>query len=139
MIPHTRAIAVLCALALSAPGAFAGARDEVLARYANEARAAEAGYSGASAANGEQLHRKRFAGGKPDTPACTSCHGDDARAAGRTKAGKAIEPMAVSVSPGRYTDPAKVEKWFRRNCLEVLGRECTPREKADWLAWMAKQ
>lgn len=139
MIPNTRTIAVLCALALAAPGAFAGARDEVLARYASEARAADAGYAGPSAANGEKLHRNRFTGGKPDTPACTSCHGDDARAAGRTKAGKPIEPMAVSVSADRYTDPAKVEKWFKRNCREVLGRECTPREKADWLAWMAKQ
>src|SRR5690606_36359801 len=129
----TRATAALCALALSASGAFAGAREELLARYASEVRVADAGYAGPSAANGEKLHRNRFAGGKPDSPACTSCHGDDARAAGRTRTGKAIEPMAVSVSPSRYTDPAKVEKWFRRNCLEVLGRECTPREKADWL------
>jgi hypothetical protein len=44
--------------------------------------------------------------------------------------------MALSASPTRYADPAKVEKWFKRNCVEVLGRECSPREKGDWLAYM---
>jgi hypothetical protein len=47
--------------------------------------------------------------------------------------------MALSASPARYTDPAKVEKWFKRNCNEVLGRECTPQEKGDWLSFMISQ
>ena len=67
--------------------------------------------------------------GNSATPACTSCHSDDPRSRGQnTKPGKAIEPMAVSVKPGRYTNPAKVEKWFRRNCNQVLGRNA-PRPK----------
>jgi hypothetical protein len=36
------------------------------------------------------VHTQAFAGGKPDTPACTTCHGKDPRAAGRTPAGKNI-------------------------------------------------
>ena len=47
--------------------------------------------------------------------------------------------MAASVTPKRYTDPAKVEKWFKRNCREVLGRECTVQEKGDWLSYMLSQ
>ena len=31
---------------------------------------------------------------------------------------------------------AKVEKWFARNCNDVLGRACTPVEKGDVLAWL---
>ena len=58
---------------------------------------------------------------------------------GRTPVGKTIDPVAVSVAPTRYTDAAKVEKWFRRNCREVLGRECSAREKGDWLAFMITQ
>jgi hypothetical protein len=46
--------------------------------------------------------------------------------------------MAVSVTPTRYLDPAKVEKWFRRNCNEVLGRACSPQEKGDWLTYMSQ-
>ena len=36
----------------------------------------------------------------------------------------------------RFTDAAKSEKWFRRNCNDVVGRECTAAEKADVLAWL---
>jgi hypothetical protein len=47
--------------------------------------------------------------------------------------------MAVSTTPDRYTDAAKVAKWFRRNCKSVLGRECTAQEKGDFLAFMISQ
>jgi hypothetical protein len=92
-----------------------------------------------AAARGKALHTQQFSGGKADTPSCTTCHGADPRAPGRSQTGKLIEPMAVSVSPSRYTNPAKVEKWFKRNCTEVLGRDCTAQEKADWLAYMSSQ
>ena len=126
------------ALSLSGAG-FAGPREDLLADYAAAARTASPNFSGFSTARGETLYRTRFASGKPETPACTSCHADNPRQAGRTPVGKAIEAVAVSVSPNRYTDPAKVEKWFKRNCTEVLGRACTPLEKGDWLSFMISQ
>ena len=58
---------------------------------------------------------------------------------GVTRAGKPIEPMAVSKTPNRYTDHRKVAKWFRRNCKSVLGRQCSPREKGDFLTFMINQ
>lgn len=117
----------------------AGALDARLSHYAALARAENPGFTAFSAARGEKLYSTAFGQGKPDTPACTSCHGKEPRSAGQTLTGKAIEPMALSASPARYTDPAKVEKWFKRNCNEVLGRECTPLEKGDWLSFMASQ
>ncbi len=119
--------------------ASAGPLEAQLANYATAAKAASPAFAGFSAARGEKLHVTNFALGKPDTPACTSCHGNDPRAAGKTLTGKLIEPMALSVSPGRYADPAKVEKWFKRNCNEVLGRECTPLEKGDWLTFVSSR
>jgi len=119
--------------------AAAAPRDDTLGQYATAAKAASPAFSGFSAKRGETLHISKFTGGKPATPSCTTCHGDSPRSAGRTPAGKTIEPVAVSVSPARYTDPAKVEKWFRRNCTEVLGRECTPLEKGDWLTYVISQ
>lgn len=119
--------------------ASAGPREDLLDGYASAARANVAGFTTFSAARGEKLYRDRHAGGKPDTPSCTSCHADNPRQPGQTLTGKAIDPVAVSVSPTRYTDPAKVEKWFKRNCKEVLGRECTPTEKGDWITWMISQ
>ena len=130
----------LCLSALIIPLASAATpRDDLLASYAAAAKAAAPSFSGFSAARGEKLQVGKFTGGKPETPSCTTCHGDNPRGAGRTPAGKAIEALAVSVTPTRYTDPAKVEKWFKRNCTEVLGRECTPLEKGDWLSYMISQ
>jgi hypothetical protein len=113
---------------------FAGPRENLIAQYAAAAKV-----SGFSAVRGQALYAQSFSGGKPDTPSCTTCHGKDIRGAGRALTGRTIEPMALSVSPTRYTDPAKVEKWFKRNCTEVLGRECTPQEKGDWLAFVIGQ
>jgi hypothetical protein len=41
--------------------------------------------------------------------------------------------MALSVNPKRLADPTKVERWFGRNCRWTLGRECSPKEKGDFL------
>ncbi|MEI7613197.1 MAG: DUF1924 domain-containing protein [Betaproteobacteria bacterium] len=119
--------------------ASAAGRDDLLNTYAAAAKAASSAYSGFSPARGEKLHSTQFATGKAETPSCTTCHAANPRLGGRTPSGKVIEPLAVSVNQARYSDPLKVEKWFRRNCIEVLGRECTPLEKGDWLSTMISQ
>lgn len=130
----------LTALSLILPAVAAGGpREDLLARYAAQAQHSGSGFSGFSPERGQVLHTRKFGGGKPDTPACTSCHGPDPRQPGQTPAGKPIDPVAVSAAPARYADYAKVEKWFKRNCNEVLGRECTAVEKGDWLTYMMKQ
>lgn len=127
----------LCAALSSA--ALAGPREDLLAQYASAAKQANPAFTAFSAARGEALFQQKFSGGKPDTPSCTSCHGSSPRSAGRSPVGKVIEPMALSLSPSRYTDPAKVEKWFKRNCTAVMGRECSAQEKGDWLSHMFGQ
>ena len=63
-------------LALTLSGAsIAGPREDQLALYASAAKAANPAFSGFSADRGKTLHTQAFAGGKPDTPACTTCHG----------------------------------------------------------------
>jgi len=136
----TALLAILLLPALLLPVSSAAApRDALLASLAAAAKAADPAFSGFSASRGEKLHVTRFAGGKAQTPSCTSCHGDNPRSAGRTPVGKPIDALAVSVTPTRYSDPAKVEKWFKRNCNEVLGRQCTPLEMGDWLSFMIAQ
>lgn len=90
----------------------------------------------ASAARGEQLFRAKSAGGKA-AESCTSCHTDNPKAPGQhMKTHKTIDPIAPVAQKDRFTDPAKVEKWFKRNCQEVLTRACTSQEKADFIAYM---
>jgi len=69
--------------------------------------------------------------------ACASCHTDKPTVEGKhASTGKTIKPMAPAVNAERFSDAAKTEKWFRRNCNDVVGRECTPAEKADVIAWL---
>lgn len=140
MYPNRTIHLLIAALVLGLSGTgIAGPRESQIDQYVGAAKAADAAFSGFSADRGKTLHMQNVTGGKPDTPSCTTCHSKDTRAVGRTLAGKAIDPVAVSAAPTRYTDPAKVEKWFKRNCTEVLGRECKAREKGDWLTFMLSQ
>ncbi|HDR9510457.1 cytochrome C [Burkholderia cepacia] len=68
---------------------------------------------------------------------CATCHGGTPTGPGRhVVTGKTIEPLAPAFNPARFTDAARTEKWFRRNCKDVVGRECTAAEKADVLSWL---
>ncbi len=106
-------------------------RDSILAGYASQA-----GVSSFSASAGRAMFLSQNTGGKAATPSCSTCHTTDPTNLGHTRVGKVIQPMAVSRTSDRFTDPAKVEKWFRRNCKSVLGRECTPEEKGNYITYM---
>jgi len=130
------------AIALAPVVAFAAdaRRDAMLADYAAKARAADPGFTAFSAGRGETLFRTRWTGGDARTSSCTACHTDDPRRPGQNaKTGRAIDPVAVSANPARFTDRAEVEKQFTRDCKSVLGRECTPVEKGDYVTFMVGQ
>jgi mono/diheme cytochrome c family protein len=109
---------------LAAPAATA---QELLSAYA-----AQAGQP-PSPARGEQFFNARH--GREWS--CATCHGAAPTAAGKhASTGKAIEPLAPAFNPARFTDIAKADKWFRRNCNDVVARECSAAEKADVLSWL---
>ncbi|MBI3532364.1 MAG: DUF1924 domain-containing protein [Burkholderiales bacterium] len=109
------------------PLAYAATPAEQLAAYTAQAGAA------AQPQRGQQFFTSRH--GKDWS--CASCHTDSASAEGKhASTGKPIAPLAPAFNPERFTDAAKTEKWFRRNCNDVLGRVCTPGEKADVLSWL---
>lgn len=115
-------------------------RDAILAGYAAQAKAADADFSGFSAERGRALYMGPHQGGTGEADACAGCHTLDPRRPGQhVKTGRVIEPMAVSANPARFTDAADVEKRFRRDCKNVLGRACTPAEKGDFITFLAGQ
>jgi len=115
---------------VAAGSAQAGPRDTIIASF---------GAGPGNAANGKAMFETNYGSGKPDTPRCATCHTSSPHNVGQTRTGKRIDPMAVSLSPNRFTDPAKVAKWFKRNCRGVIGRECTPQEKVDFITFMVSQ
>jgi cytochrome c peroxidase len=118
-------------LFIALPAAAEPARD-MLSRYAAEAGP---GFS-PSAERGRQFYHRNF-GISADMPACASCHTDRPGGQGQHAiTGKRIAPLAPAANPERFTRSDKTEKWFRRNCKEVVGRECTAAEKGDVLAFL---
>lgn len=121
-------------LALAAGSAGAATPADLLQAYVGEARQANPGFA-PSASRGEAFFRQERAT-ESGRAACAGCHTDDPRKEGQTRAHKAIAPLAPAANAERLTDAAKAEKWFGRNCKDVVGRTCTPAEKADFAAWL---
>jgi mono/diheme cytochrome c family protein len=127
MSTHPAAAIFLSAL-FAAGTARADAVAELLAAYGGGPFDAAAG-----AAFWQQRHKGADAAGR----SCATCHTADPRQPGRHAAtGKAIDPLAPSVSPRRNRPEIEVahaqRKW-------TLGRECTAQEKGDILTFLRAQ
>lgn len=121
--------ALLASLALAGTAAQAGDTSALqqLQRFSAEAGAP------ASADAGRAFFTRRHGG----EWACASCHGSPPVAAGKhASTGKPIDALAPAFNPKAFTDSARVDKWFRRNCKDVVQRECSAAEKADVLAYL---
>lgn len=126
-------LALVATLVVSAP-LRADAIGELLSGY--EAEGAGPFDAGAGAALWAHPHTATHGSER----ACTSCHTADPRRSGRhAVTGKAIEPMAPSVNPGRLTDARTIAKWLLRNCKWTLGRACTAQEKGDLIRYLASR
>lgn len=132
---HIRQLTLCLSLLLAIGTLQAETGLQIQEQYNQAAAASQPGFT-ASSKRGDAFFRQRFAI-NDKMPACTSCHTDNPRQTGKhAVTGKDIKPLAPQANSERLTDPAKVEKWFNRNCKEVVGRLCTPAEKADVLAFL---
>jgi hypothetical protein len=107
---------------------------QFIAAYSAEAAKAQPGYV-TDAARGKAFADRNW-GVSEKLPNCVACHTGNLRNPGRhVVTGKTIAPLSPAANPERFTDSAKVEKWFKRNCKEVVGRACSAAEKADFIAF----
>lgn len=101
--------------------------------FAQESKAQNPSFKGFSAKTGEAFYKNKHGGDW----SCSSCHTDNPAAEGKhAVTGKVIQPLSPNANPSRFTDAAKVNKWFKRNCNDVLKRECTPEEKGNLLTYL---
>jgi cytochrome b len=104
------------------------------AEYLAEARAATPGFT-PDVARGKALYvEEHVVSGAPTS--CATCHTSDPRSPGKSPVGKRIDALSPSVNPDRFTDRKKADRWFDRNCKQVLSRPCTPAEKSDFVAYV---
>ena len=113
--------------------AYAETPQNFLDTFAQEAKTQNPAFKGFSAKAGETFYKNKHGGDW----SCSSCHTDNPAAEGKhTVTGKLIQPLSPNANPARFTDAAKVNKWFKRNCNDVLKRECTPEEKGNLLTYL---
>jgi hypothetical protein len=126
---------VLAAITALLAGGLAHAETpaDFLDRFQAEARQSEPSFAASSERGGRffnTIHDRDWS--------CATCHTRNPGAAGKhATTGKAIQPMAPAVNPERLTSARSVEKWFARNCRDVLGRICSAAEKADVVAYLS--
>lgn len=129
----TKTCAMLASLAACTGAASAQSPAAIAGGYAEAARRESAAFSGFSPARGEKFFRSSHGADW----SCESCHSANPAAQGKhAKTGKSIAPLAPAANPERFTSLATSEKWFKRNCNDVVGRECTAQEKGDVLAYL---
>lgn len=122
-----RRATMLACVAVLASTANAAMPADLLSRYSAQASAAPQPLRGRQFFT--QPHGREWS--------CASCHGVMPTETGRhASTGKPIGALAPAFNAERFADAAKAEKWFRRNCNDVVGRECTAAEKSDVLGWL---
>jgi hypothetical protein len=112
------------------------AADNVLRVFEEREKKTNSSFTAFSIAQGEKIFRSERVNSKGEKVSCMTCHTANPKAEGLTRANKVIAPLAPAANQERFTDIAKVEKWFKRNCKDVLDRECTNTEKGHFTAWI---
>ena len=126
-------ILIVAAFALGVAPARAERPADFEAAFAAEARRADPAFAGFSAARGQHFFAATH-GGRLELRFVPRQRPE--RAGEHAVTGKRIEPLAPAANAERFSRPASVEKWFKRNCNDVLKRPCTAQEKGDVLAWL---
>jgi hypothetical protein len=122
--------AVLACAAFATP--LLAAANPIQDSYRAQAKQDNPAFKDFSATAGQKLYST-----KVGEFACASCHTDSPLNAGKhAKTSKEILPLSPTANPKRFTDVAQVEKWFKRNCNDVLSRACTAQEKGDFMAYV---
>ena len=123
---------LLITLLLSVSLPAIAAENAALESYRRVAKQENAPFKDFSAARGQA-----FYSANTGDLSCASCHTDSPKAAGQhATTGKDILPLAPSANAERFSDLTKVEKWFKRNCNEVLKRACSAQEKGDFMSYV---
>jgi Domain of unknown function (DUF1924) len=126
-------VLTLLAIEFFSPSVMAQSLNEVRVNIENEAKKESPAFQSFSAARGESFFKTKHG----NEWSCSSCHTSNPAALGKhAKTSKDIQPLAPSANAERFSNQSKVDKWFKRNCKDVLDRVCSAQEKGDVLAYL---
>jgi len=109
---------------------------KLASKYLGIAKAINPEYKDFSVDDGKAFfNREITVKGKP--VACASCHTTNPADPGKhIVTGKPIRPLSPVVNAKRFADLDKVEKNFTSHCNDIIGRDCTAQEKANFIAYL---
>ncbi len=127
--------ALLGLTAVSAQADVANA-EKLAQKYTTIAKIVNPEYAGPSVMEGKMFfNRKINVSGKE--AACASCHtANPANEGKHIVTGKAIRPLSPAVNNKRFNDLDKVEDKFTEHCNDIIGSDCTPEEKANFIGYV---
>jgi Domain of unknown function (DUF1924) len=138
---------------------YADSPEQVLEGYAAQAHADDPTFTAFSAERGEAIYKEPHVIKGAGVWSCASCHLKDPTYSVRAHRTdipcrachvindwenpdpkhakkRVIDAFAPSANPKRLSDPQHVETFLKLNCLLLMKRECTAREKGDVLAYL---
>jgi hypothetical protein len=154
--------ALMLAAGLVTAGAlFADTPEQILEDYAAQARTEDPSFAGFSAERGEAFYREPHVIKGAGVWSCASCHLKDPRYSVRAHRTdipcrachvindwehpdpkhakkRVIDAFAPSANPTRLNDAHRVDNFLKLNCLLLMQRECTTKEKGDVVAYLLK-
>lgn len=150
---------VLAAGLFAAGGLLADTPEQILEGYAAQARTEDPSFGGFSAQRGEAFYREPHVIKGAGIWSCASCHLKDPRYSVRAHRTdipcrachvindwehpdpkhakkRVIDAFAPSANSIRLSDGHRVENFLKLNCLLLMQRECTTKEKGDVIAFL---
>lgn len=139
---HTNLIlaALLGFTAVTAQADVANA-EKLAKKYTTIAKIVNPDYTGPSANAGKIFFNRQIAQNKTSETStdvsCASCHTQNPANVGKHMVtGKAIKPLSPAVNKKRFANLDKVEDKFTEHCNEVIGTDCSPEEKANFIGYV---
>lgn len=126
--------AALGASSLPAQADMVGAK-QFADQYAAHVKAIVPSYK-LTAEAGRAFYVKKYSR-KGKEESCASCHTDNPAKVGKhTETDKPIQSLSPAVNAKRFSNLQHVEKNFSVHCKDILGRDCTPQEKGDYIIYL---
>lgn len=111
--------------------------EKLVYKYTNIAHSANPAYAAPSITEGKIFFNRKFKTPNGKEASCASCHTTNPANVGKNiVTNKEIPPLAPRVNTKRFTDIEKVEDEFTKHCNDIMGADCSPAEKANFIAYL---
>ena len=129
-------IAILSCIAFAAQADVINA-EKLARKYSAIAKSADAKYSQPSAMEGKHFFNRKNKVFNGKEMACASCHTSNPANPGKNIiTSKAIPPLSPVIYSKRFNNLDKVEDQFTQHCNDIIGNDCTAREKANFITYL---